>query len=87
MAKTDIEDAFRIIPIHPLDHSLLGFSFEGEFYFDRCLPMGASRSCQIFEHFSMVLQWILQSKYKAGDMSHILDDFFCIGPQKLRQMP
>ena len=80
MAKTDIEDAFRIIPIHPLDHSLLGFSFEGEFYFDRCLPMGASSSCQIFEQFSMALQWILQSKCKAGDMSHILDDLFFIGP-------
>ena len=25
MAKTDIEDAFRIIPIHPLDYHLLGF--------------------------------------------------------------
>ncbi|XP_078330524.1 uncharacterized protein LOC144624540 [Crassostrea virginica] len=42
--------------------------------------MGASSSCQIFEKFSVALQWILQSKYGAGDMSHILDDFFFIGP-------
>ena len=25
MAKTDIDSAFRLIPIHPLDHELLGF--------------------------------------------------------------
>lgn len=75
MAKTDIEDAFRIIPVNPADYHLLGFSWENEFYFDRCLPMGASSSCQIFERVSVALQWVMQSKYKAGAMSHILDDF------------
>lgn len=29
MTKTDIEEAFRIIPIHPDDYKLLGFSWEG----------------------------------------------------------
>ena len=42
--------------------------------------MGASSSCQIFEQLSVALQWIMQCKYKAGGMSHILDDFFFIGP-------
>ncbi|XP_062614297.1 uncharacterized protein LOC134276023 [Saccostrea cucullata] len=80
MAKTDIEDAFRIIPICPEDYHLLGFSWQGKYYFDKCLQMGASSSCQIFEKFSVALQWILQSKFGAGGMSHILDDFFFIGP-------
>jgi hypothetical protein len=80
MAKTDIEDAFRIIPISPEDYHLLGFVWQGQFYFDKCLPMGASSSCQIFEKFSVALQWILQTKFGAGGMSHILDDFFFIGP-------
>lgn len=83
MAKTDIEDAFRIIPVNPADYHLLGFSWDNEFYFDKCLPMGASSSCQVFEHLSVALQWIMQTKYKAGDMSHILDDFFFIGPADL----
>lgn len=39
MAKTDIEDAFRIIPINPSDYHLLVFSWEEQFYFDKCLPM------------------------------------------------
>ncbi|XP_061175932.1 uncharacterized protein LOC133184874 [Saccostrea echinata] len=80
MAKTDIDDAFRIIPVNPSDYHLLGFSWKNKFYFDRCLPMGASSSCQIFEQLSVALQWIMQSRYMAGGMSHILDDFFFIGP-------
>lgn len=83
MAKTDIEDAFRIIPVNPADYHLLGFSWDNEFYFDKCLPMGASSSCQVFERLSVALQWVMQTKYKAGDMSHILDDFFFIGPADL----
>jgi hypothetical protein len=47
LSKCDFEDAFRIIPIHPSDYYLLGFTWNNYFYFDRCLPMGASSSCQI----------------------------------------
>ena len=81
MAKTDIKDAFRIIPIHPEDYKLLGFSWEGAFYYDKCLPMGASSSCQIFESLSQALQWAMYSKFNAAGMSHMLDDFFFIGPK------
>ena len=81
MAKTDIKDAFRIIPIHPDDYKLLGFSWQGAFYHDKCLPMGASSSCQIFESLSQSLQWAMYSKFNAAGMSHMLDDFFFIGPK------
>lgn len=81
MAKTDIQDAFRIIPIHPDDYNLLGFSWDNKFYYDKCLPMGASSSCQIFECLSNSLQWIMTNKFAAAGMSHMLDDFFFIGPK------
>ena len=55
----DIEHAFRITCIHPSDYHLLGFTWNHYFYYDRCLPMGASSSCQIFEKFSCALQWIM----------------------------
>lgn len=80
MAKTDIEDAFRIIPIHPADYYLLGFTWEGQYYYDKCLPMGASSSCQIFESLSSALQWVMENVFNASGMSHILDDFFFVGP-------
>lgn len=44
MAKTDIQDVFRIVLIHSNDYKLLGFSWENKFYYDKFLPMGASSS-------------------------------------------
>lgn len=84
MAKTDIKDAFRLLPIHPSDRELLGFTWKNEegqtlFFCDACLPMGLSTSCQIFERFSCALQWVMETRYNAA-MSHMIDDFFFIGP-------
>jgi hypothetical protein len=33
----------------PGDFDQLGLSFSGNFYFDKCLPMGAAVSCSLFE--------------------------------------
>ena len=52
MTKSYIEDAFRLLPIHPDDHHLLDFTWEGKYYYDTCLPMGCSSSCQLFEKIS-----------------------------------
>ena len=49
LAKVDIESAFRIIPVSPLDSPLLGFQWDGKYYMDAVLPMGCSSSCAIFE--------------------------------------
>ena len=38
IAKADLQDAFRIIPVSPLDYRLLGFKFQRQNYFDLCLP-------------------------------------------------
>ena len=82
MAKCDIKDGFRNIPLHPDDYHLLGFIWDNHFYYDKCLPMGASSSCQIFEKLSCSLQWIMINKLRAAGMSHMIDDFFFIGPPK-----
>ena len=57
MAKTDISNAIRIIPIHPHDHAILGIKFNGCFYFDQRLPMGCASSCSIFGEFACALKW------------------------------
>lgn len=80
MAKTDIQSAFRIIPVHPEDYCLLGFKWEEGFYYDRCLPMGAASSCQIFERFSTALKWIGQHKFGIQFIVKILDDFLFLAP-------
>ncbi|XP_033736378.1 uncharacterized protein LOC117324568 [Pecten maximus] len=79
MAKTDIEHAYKIVPIHPQDYDLLGFKVGNQFYYDRTLPMGLSYSCQLFEKFSTAIHWILENKFKIEGCVHILDDFLFLG--------
>ena len=82
LAKTDIKSAFRIIPVSPNDFPLLGMEWQGKFYFDKCLPMGCSSSCNIFETFTTALEWVAMNKLNASALIHILDDFLFIAPSK-----
>ena len=77
MAKTDIKSAFRIIPIHPSDYSLLGMKWQDMYYFDRCLPMGCSSSCAIFEAFSTALEWLALNRFEASGY-FIFKMIFCL---------
>ena len=79
-AKTDISEAFRLIPIHPSDHSKLGMHFQNQYYYDRCLPQGCASSCHIFEKFSTALQTIFLTYYPQARMIHMLDDFLILAP-------
>ena len=44
MAKTDIKDTFRLLPFHPDDYNLLGFSLEIDgktiYFYDKCSRLG-----------------------------------------------
>ena len=82
MAKTDIENAFRIIPLHPSQFRFLVFKFQDNWYVDKCLPMGARSSCAIFEKFSSALEWVMKNKLNIKHVVHILDDFLLINKYK-----
>ena len=55
IAKMDISNAFRLLPIRPEDFALLGFKFLDKYYVDKCLPMGCGISCALFEKNSRIL--------------------------------
>lgn len=57
MAKTDVEAAFRLLPVHLDSFYLLGCHWRVAFYVDRCLPMGCSISCSLFETRPSVHLW------------------------------
>ena len=38
LVKIDLRNAYRILPIHPVDRSLLGIAWQGHIYLDGCLP-------------------------------------------------
>lgn len=79
MSKTDIEHTFKLIPIHPDDHELLGFSLDNTFYYDKTLPMGLRFSCNLFEKFRSSIHWVVDHKLKSTGYVHVLDDFFIYG--------
>ena len=80
ISKCDIQGAYRNIPILPACYHILGFMVDDRYYFDRCLPMGCSVSCQIFERFSCALQWIMNTQFNCTTMWHLIDDFVFISP-------
>ena len=80
LAKTDIRSAFRIIPINLSDYFLLGFMWKDSYYHDKCLPMGCSSSCKIFETFSTAVEWVARNKFKIPHILHLLDDFLIVAP-------
>ena len=77
LAKTDIKSAFRLIPIKPEQHNFWGIELGGKYYFDKCLPMGASSSCHIYKKFSTALEFISKKK-GIKNIIHYLDDFLII---------
>lgn len=79
LAKVDIKNAFRLLPIYPGDFELLGIYINGAYYIDKCLPFGCSISCKIFETFSTFLEWAVKFKTQLDTVHHYLDDFIFIG--------
>ena len=74
MSKTDIQKAFRIIPINPEDQHLFCFEWDNKWYMDLAMQMGCSSSCQIFQTFSYAIKWIAENKLQIHNVSY-LDDF------------
>ena len=63
LSKCDIEQAFKVIPISPVDFELQTFCIENLYYYDKTLTQGLSYSCALFETFSSSLQWMLKQNW------------------------
>lgn len=83
MAKTDLKSAFRLIPIHPEDWSLLGIYWQSQYYVDMYLPFGLRSAPFLFNQLSDGIEWILKHNYGLKHVIHILDDFFIAEHSKL----
>ena len=78
MAKFNLRDAYRVIPVHPLDHPLLCTHWSEVTYADTALPFGLGSAPKIFSAIADVLLWIMQA-YGAAPSLHYLDDFLLLG--------
>ena len=59
MAKFDIANAYRIMPVHPEDRLLLGMKWRGELLVDGALPFGLRSAPKLFTALADALLWIM----------------------------
>ncbi|XP_063059122.1 uncharacterized protein LOC134452589 [Engraulis encrasicolus] len=78
LAKADITDAFKTMPIHPADWPLFCVKWQSSFYFAVRLTFGCRSSPHIFNNLSEALCWILLNVCKLPFVLHLLDDFLLI---------
>src|ERR1044072_2364698 len=77
LTKIDIKDAYRILPVHPLDQLLQGIVYNSLLYFDKALAFGSRSSCGIFCRFADTIAWIA---FNNGIQAiiHYVDDYLII---------
>lgn len=77
LCKTDICDAFKLIPVDPKFRPYLCVEWKNMFYFVR-LPFASRSSLKIFDHLSQAICWIAKNNYGIKNILHLLDDFSTI---------
>lgn len=77
LSKIDIKDAYRNLPVHPVDQLLQGIVHDGKLYFDKALAFGARSSCGIFCRFADIIAWIAHNNGIPA-IIHYVDDFLII---------
>ena len=78
MAKMDIEQAYRNIPVAPSDRRLLGLEWQSQAYVDKVLPFGLRSAPLILSAVADALLWIMQRRGVSWAI-HYVDDFLTIG--------
>lgn len=79
LAKSDVKNAYRQVPVHPDDRWLLGMQWQGRTYVDAALPFGLRSAPLIFTAIADALEWIVRQR-GVSHIYHYIDDFILIGP-------
>ena len=61
MAKTDVKQAFRLLPVRREDWPLLEIKWQGQYYVDKCLTFGLRSAPFLFNRMAKAFEWILAS--------------------------
>jgi hypothetical protein len=87
LAKIDLRNAYRSIPIHPSDYNLTGIAwkFAGDMetthLVDTKLPFGSAKSCHFFQRISDSVSKMMARR--GMNVLIYLDDMLCIGEDEL----
>ena len=72
--KKDLRRAYRQFPVDPKDYNLLGFCYQGKFYFDTRCPFGLRSSAMICQRTTKAVVHIFTEQGFLADV--YLDDFY-----------
>lgn len=72
--KSDISQAYRIIPMHPFWQPLQAAKINGKYYIDRCNVFGNAASQRLFCAFNSLVLWIAENKKGIKDVLSYVDD-------------
>lgn len=78
LCKTDISDAFKLLPIRRDQWPLFGIKWKSQYYFYHRLAFGCRSSPAIFDKLSTAICWIAQNNYGIENILHLLDDFLTV---------
>ena len=78
LAKVDVEQAYRNIPVHWEVRWLLGMEWEGVRFMDTTLPFGLRSAPKIFSAVADALEWIFVDEGVTFSL-HFIDDFLTMG--------
>ena len=79
LAKIDLQNAYRMVPVHPLDQHLTGIKWNNTTYRDTALSFGLRSAPKIFTAVADALAWAMLTN-GAANFLHYLDDFLFMGP-------
>ena len=79
LAKMDLREAYRSVPVHPFDRHLLAVQWQSIIYVDGALPFGLRSAPKLFSALADSLLWIF-FKQGVSLAIHYLDDFLFLGP-------
>ena len=79
MAKIDIKNVFRLLPVHPADRHLLAMEWDKRLYIDNCLPFGLRSAPKLINILADLLSWIFEQHGVSWSL-HYLNDFITMSP-------
>ncbi len=74
-AKSDVKSAFRLLKLASDFFCLTGMQYGGWFYFDRCMPFGASTAPLTWEVLATFLNWVVIQVSGDPGLEHMADDY------------
>ena len=76
LAKMDVKQAYRHIPVRPSDRHLLGIQWSSELFVDMIFPVGLRSASLLFTAVADAMQWAMEDRWVGH---YIDDDFYTLG--------